>query len=333
MLAAWSGMALDLYQRLGIQRGASDAEIKKAYRSLAKQLHPDRNQDNPNAAKRFGEITQAYDLLSDKDKRARYDRGEIDEEGNPKSPFGSGFGGGYSPGGGFGGGGRPGQGHENFNYSGAGGVDPADLSDLFEGLFNTAGAARGRGGSGGFGGFRQRGRAPQKGADIAYKLKIPFTDAVALKPQRIALGDGKTIDLKLPNGVDDGTRIRLAGKGAEGPAGRGDAIVSIEIAPHKFFTREGKNIRLALPVTLKEAVLGAKVKVPTPEGPVMMTVPKGATSGTVLRLKGRGFTGKDGKRGDQLVTVQVDLPPDDAALRAFAEEWKGGGNPRSGLGV
>lgn len=327
-------MAFDLYQRLGIQRGASEAEIKKAYRSLAKQLHPDRNTDNPNAAKRFGEITQAYDLLSDKDKRARYDRGEIDEEGNPKSPFGSGFGGGSSPGGGRGGA-HPGagQGFENFNFGGAGGVDPADLSDLFEGLFNTAGGARGRPGGGGFSGFRQRGRAPQKGADIAYKLKIPFTDAVALKPQRITLGDGKTIDLKLPNGVDDGTKIRLGGKGAEGPAGRGDAIVTIEIAAHKFFTREGKNIRLALPVTLKEAVLGAKVKVPTPEGPVMLTVPKGATSGTVLRLKGRGFTGKDGKRGDQLVTVQVDLPADDAALRAFAEGWSGGGNPRSGLGV
>jgi DnaJ-class molecular chaperone len=331
MLAAWSAMAFDLYQRLGIQRGASEAEIKKAYRSLAKQLHPDRNTDNPNAAKRFGEITQAYDLLSDKDKRARYDRGEIDEEGNPKSPFGSGFGGGYAPGGG-GGAGRPGQGHENFNYGGAAGVDPADLSDLFEGLFNTAGGARGRAG-GGFSGFRQRGRAAQKGADAAYKLKIPFADAVALKPQRITLGDGKTIDLKLPNGLEDGTKIRLSGKGAEGPAGRGDAIVTIEIAPHKFFTREGANIRLALPVTLKEAVLGAKVKVPTPEGPVMLTVPKGATTGTVLRLKGRGFAGKDGKRGDQLVTVQVDLPADDAALRAFAEGWNGGGNPRAGLGV
>ncbi len=210
--------------------------------------------------------------------------------------------------------------------------DPADLSDLFEGLFNTAGGARGRPG-GGFGSFRQRGRAPQKGADIAYKLKIPFTEAVALKPQRITLGDGKTIDLKLPNGLDNGTKIRLTGKGAEGPAGRGDAIVTIEIAPHKFFTREGRNIRLALPVTLKEAVLGAKVKVPTPEGPVMLTVPKGATSGTVLRLKGRGFAGKDGKRGDQLVTVHVDLPADDAALRSFAESWNGGGNPRSGLGV
>jgi DnaJ-class molecular chaperone len=321
-------MALDLYQRLGIQRGASEQEIKKAYRSLAKQLHPDRNKDNPDAAKRFGEITHAYDLLTDKDKRARYDRGEIDEDGNPKMPFGSGFGG-YSQGAG---GPRPGagpQGFENFDF---GGADAADLSDLFEGLFGAAQAGRG-GGGGPFSGFRQRARAPQKGADVAYRLKVPFVDAVALKPQRITLADGKTIDLKLPNGLEDGTKIRLAGKGQEGPGGRGDAIVTIEIAPHRFFQREGNNIRLELPVTLKEAVLGAKVKVPTPEGPVMVTIPKGTSSGKVLRLKGRGFAAKDGKRGDQLVTVEVDVPANDAELQRFAEAWDGGGNPRAGLGV
>ena len=318
-------MALDLYQRLGLKRGASQAEIKKAYRSLAKQLHPDRNKDNPDAAKRFGEVTQAYDLLSDKDKRAKYDRGEIDEEGNPKMPFGSGFGG-YSSGGpqpGAGGG------FESFNF---GGADAADLSDMFEGLF---GAARARGGpGGGFGGFRQRARAPQKGADVAYRLKISFVDAVALKPQRIALADGKTIDVKLPQGLEDGTKIRLAGKGEEGPAGRGDAIVTIEIAPHRFFKRDGNNIRLELPVSLKEAVLGAKVKVPTAEGPVMLTIPKGTTSGKVLRLKGRGFASRNGQRGDQLVSVEIDVPAHDADLQKFAESWSGGdGNPRASLGV
>ena len=317
-------MALDLYQRLGLKRGASEAEIKKAYRSLAKQLHPDRNKDNPNAAKRFGEVTHAYDLLSDKDKRAKYDRGEIDEDGNPKMPFGSGFGG-YSAGPG---GPPPGGGFENFNFSGG---DAADLSDLFEGLFG--GASRGGGGGGPFGGFRQRARAPQKGADVAYRLKIPFIDAVALKPQRITLGDGKTIDLKLPPGLEDGTKIRLSGKGEEGPAGRGDAIVTIEIASHRFFTREANNIRLNLPITLKEAVLGAKVKVPTPEGPVMLTIPKGTSSGKVLRLKGRGFSGKDGKRGDQLVNVEVDVPAGDAELQKFAESWEAPANPRASFGV
>ena len=317
-------MALDLYQRLGLKRGASEAEIKKAYRSLAKQLHPDRNKDNPNAAKRFSEVTAAYDLLSDKDKRARYDRGEIDEEGNPKMPFGSGFGG-YSAGP------QPGgpQGFENFNF---GGGEGADLSDLFEGLFG-GGAAGGRQRGGPFSGFRQRARMPQKGADLAYRLKIPFEDAVVLKPQRITLGDGKSIEVKLPQGLEDGTRIRLAGKGEEGPDGRGDAIITIEIAPHRFFTREGTNIRLDLPITLKEAVLGAKVKAPTPEGPVMLTIPKGTSSGKALRLKGRGFVGKDGKRGDQLVTLQVDLPADDAELQRFSEGWSGGGNPRASLGV
>jgi DnaJ-class molecular chaperone len=319
-------MALDLYQRLGLKRGASEAEIKKAYRSLAKQLHPDRNKDNPDAAKRFGEITQAYDLLSDKDKRAQYDRGEIDEDGNPKMPFGSGFGG-YSTGAGAGA--HPGGGFENFNFGGGGGADAADLSDLFEGLFG--GAAGGRGG--GFTGFRQRNRAPQKGADVAYRLKIPFVDAVGLKPQRITLGDGKTIDLKLPPGLEDGTKIRLAGKGEEGPGGRGDGIVTIEIAPHPFFTREGNNIRLGLPVTLKEAVLGAKVKVPTADGPVMLTIPKGTSSGKVFRLKERGFTTKDGRRGDQLVTVEIEVPAGDPELQKFAESWNESGNPRASLGV
>ena len=322
---------MDLYQRLGIKRGASEAEIKKAYRSLAKQLHPDRNTDNPKAAERFAQITQAYDLLSDKDKRARYDRGEIDEEGNPKSPFGAGFGG-YSSGGA-----RPGQsGPEGFPGGGFEGGNTADLSDLFEGLFGAASAARGRRpgtGNAAPSGFRPRSRGPQKGADIAYRLKVPLIDAATLAPQRITLADGKTIDLKLPKGLEDGTRIRLTGKGEPSRSGPGDAIVTISIAPHPFYTRDNDDIRLNLPVTLGEAVLGGKVKVPTPDGPVMLTIPKGTSSGRVLRLKGRGFTDKTGKRGDQLVTIVVDLPAGDAELEAFAERWKGGGNPRAPLGV
>jgi DnaJ-class molecular chaperone len=227
-------MALDLYQRLGVKRGASEAEIKKAYRSLAKQLHPDRNKDNPKAAERFAQVTHAYDLLSDKDKRARYDRGEIDEDGNPKMPFGGGFGG-YSSAGP-----QPGAGgFENFNFTN---TEGADLSDLFEGLFGAATGGRQRGGNP-FSGFRQRARVPEKGADVAYRLKVPFEDAVALKPQRITLADGKTIDLKLPQGLEDGTTMRLSGKGHEGPGGRGDAIVTIDIGKHRFFTRDGTNIR------------------------------------------------------------------------------------------
>ena len=322
---------MDLYQRLGVKRGATEAEIKKAYRSLAKQLHPDRNTDNPKAAERFSQITHAYDLLSDKDKRARYDRGEIDEDGNPKSPFGSGgYGGNYGggpSGGGFGG--RP-SGYEGFPGGGFEGGNTADLSDLFEGLFGGAGGRRSNMGNGaGFG----RGRSPQKGADVAYRLKVPFVDAAKLEPQRVTLGSGRTIDLKLPKGLEDGARIRLAGQGQEGPGGRGDAIVTIEIAPHPFYVREGDNIRLSLPVTLKEAVLGAKVRVPTPDGVVMLTVPKGSSSGKLLRLKGRGFTGKDGQRGDQLVQLAIDVPAGDAELERFASSWSGGGNPRAALGV
>lgn len=315
---------MDLYQRLGIKRGASEAEVKKAYRSLAKQLHPDRNQDNPKAAERFNQITQAYDILSDKDKRARYDRGELDEEGNPKfAGFGGGGGGGAGPRGGQAGG------FEGF----PGGFDQAataDLSDLFEGLFTGArGGRRGAGTSG----FGNRGHAPKKGADIAYRLKVPFLDAATLKAQRVTLAGGKAIDVKLPEGVEEGTKIRLAGQGQPGTGGKGDAIIAIEIAGHPFFIRDRKDIRLSLPISLKEAVLGAKVKVPTPEGAVMLTVPKGATSGKVLRLKGRGFTDKAGKRGDLLVSLAIDIPPGDAALEAFASEWDGAGNPRTALGV
>ena len=316
---------MDLYQQLGVQRGASEAEIKKAYRSLAKQLHPDRNKDNPKAAERFAKVTQAYDLLSDKDKRARYDRGEIDEDGNPRMPFGGGFGG-------SGAGPRPGSGGGGYEgFPGGFQADAADLSDLFEGLFGATGARRGSTG-GGFGGFN-RARPPQKGADVAYRLKVPFVDAATMKEQRVTLNGGRTIDLKLPKGVEDGAKIRLAGQGQEGPGGRGDAIVTIEIASHPFYVREGKNIRLSLPVTLKEAVLGAKVKVPTPEGPVMLTIPKGSSSGKVLRLKSRGFTAKDGSRGDQMVQLAVDLPAGDDELQQFAESWGGGGNPRASLGV
>jgi DnaJ-class molecular chaperone len=237
-------------------------------------------------------------------------------------PFGGGFSGARPSGG-------PQPGTSGFEGFSTDFGDAADLSELFEGLF---GGAAGRGGRGGFGGFRQRAK-PQKGADAAYRLKVSFTDAATLAPQRIKLADGKTIDLKLPKGVEEGTKIRLAGKGEPGPAGNGDAIVTISIAPHPFYTREGNDIRLRLPVTLKEAVLGAKVKVPTPEGAVMMTIPKGSSSGRVLRLKGRGFTGRNGTRGDELVTIEIEIPSGDAELEAFAEKWDGGGNPRSGLGV
>ena len=307
----------DPYQTLGVARTAAEADIKKAYRKLAKELHPDRNKDNPKAAERFSQVTNAYDLLSDKDKRARFDRGEIDGDGNPASPFGAGFGAG---------GPRPGPGGFRAQEFGAG---EADMSDIFEGLF---GGQRGR--PGGFsGGF---GRQPKpKGGDIAYRLQVPFTDAATLAPQRVTLGDGKTIEVKLPAGVATATQMRLAGKGQPGPGGAGDALITIEVQPHRFFTQDGDDVRLDLPISLGEAVLGTKVRAPTVEGAVMLTVAPGASSGRVLRLKGKGFTRKDGTRGDQLVTLMVQVPADDDALKGFVESWPGrdAGNPRAALGV
>ena len=322
----------DLYATLGVARGASEADIKKAYRKLAKELHPDRNKDKPDASARFSKVTQAYDILTDKDKRAQYDRGEIDDEGNPRAPFGFGAGG-------TGGAGGPFRGNPFGDAAGDTqfqGAEAGDLSDLFEGLFGGLGRRSGGGGGAGpFSGFGRRSAPPQKGADAAYRLEVPFEDAALLKGQRVTLASGRTLDIKLPRGVEDGTKIRLAGQGQPGPGGNGDAIVTIAIGRHRFFSRDGDNIRLDLPIALDEAVLGAKVRVPTVDGPVMLSIPKGSSSGKVLRLKGRGFTGKSGARGDQLVTLMVDVPADDAELAAFLENWSGRGksNPRAALGV
>ncbi|MBO9576021.1 MAG: J domain-containing protein [Sphingobium sp.] len=314
----------DPYSTLGVSRGADEAAIKSAYRKLAKQLHPDKNKDNPKAAERFSEVTKAYDLLSDKDKRAKFDRGEIDADGNPAHPFG--FGGGQ----GFGGGahtytrsGGPGPDAADFDFGNGG----ADFGDIFEGLFG--GGRRG----GGFQGFGGRQAPPQRGANVTYRLLVPFIDAATLAPQRITLSDGKTIDLKLPAGVENGTQMKLSGKGQQGPGGAGDAIVTIEIGNHPFYVRDGDNVRLDLPVSLVEAVKGGKVKVPTVDGPVMLAIPAGARSGQTLRLKGRGFSTKSGGRGDQLCTLLIDLPAGDAALESFAESWSDGRAIRSQLGV
>lgn len=308
----------DPYKTLGVARDATEADIKKAYRKLAKELHPDRNKDNPKASERFSQVTNAYDLLNDKDKRARFDRGEIDGDGNPAAPFGFGGGSGRPHPGGF-----RSEGYE----SGPGGPD---MSDIFEGLFGGAQ----RGGGGGFsGGFGRR--AQPKGENVAYRLQVPFVEAATLEPQRVTLADGKTLDLKLPAGVETGTQMKLAGKGEQGPGGAGDAILTIEVQPHKFFTRDGDDVRLELPLTLAEAVLGGSIKAPTVDKPVMLTIPKGTTSGKTLRLKGKGFHKKGGTRGDQLVTLMIDIPASDAALTAFVESWDGreAGNPRGSMGV
>jgi DnaJ-class molecular chaperone len=321
----------DPYSTLGVPRTASEQDIKSAYRKLAKELHPDRNKDNPKAAEKFSEVTRAYDLLSDKAKRAQFDRGEIDGEGNPANPFaGMGARPGYSRGG-YGSG--PGGG----DFGGFGG-DDVDLGDLFEGLFggrNRQQPPPRRG----FG--RQPPPPPPKrGADIQYRLAVPFVDAAAGRDQRITLADGKAISLKLPAGVEDGTMMRLKDKGHPGPGGNGDGIVMVEVGSHPFFRREGDNIRMDLPITLDEAVRGAKVRCPTVDGAVMLTIRPGSSGGTVLRLAGKGWTKKnaklvDGKheRGDQLVTLEIQLPADLGPLAERLEGWIDTAHPREKFGL
>lgn len=326
----------DPYGILGIPRTASEADIKSAYRKLAKELHPDRNKDNPKAAEKFSDVTRAYDLLSDKAKRAQFDRGEIDGDGNPANPFaGMGGRGGFRPGGtyGAGPGGAPGAG----DFGGFG-ADDIDLGDLFEGLFGGKARQQQAPPRRGFG--RPPPPPPKRGADIQYRLAVPFVEAAAGRDQRITLADGKAINLKLPAGVEDGTMMRLKDKGHPGPGGNGDGIVMVEVGSHPFFRREGDNIRMDLPITLDEAVRGAKVKCPTVDGAVMLTIKPGTSGGTVLRLAGKGWTRKNGKladgkpeRGDQLVTLEIQLPEDLAALEQRLDGWIDPARPREKFGL
>lgn len=326
----------DPYSTLGVARTASEKEVKSAYRKLAKELHPDRNKDNPKAAEKFSDATKAYDLLSDKDKRAQFDRGEIDADGNPLNPF-AGMGGGRprGPGGGYGG--TRGGGFRDQEFQGFG-ADDMDLGDLFEGLFGggrnrTAEPPPRRGFGGG-----SRTPPPKKGADIQYRLAVPFVDAASGEDQRITLADGKAISLKLPAGVEDGTQMRLKGKGHNGPGGHGDGIVMVEVAAHPFFRRDGDNIRMDLPITLDEAINGGKVKCPTVDGPVMLMLQPGANGGTVMRLTGKGWTRKGASgdkpaRGDQLVTLEIQMPEDLGDLKKKLGDWKDPAKPRSKFGL
>jgi DnaJ-class molecular chaperone len=300
----------DPYSTLGVSKGADEKAIKTAYRKLAKELHPDKNKDNPKASERFSDVTRAYDLLSDPQKRGQYDRGEIDENGQPR-----GFGGGF-------GGGGAGPGGANFDF-GSGGID---LGDIFDGLFGGGGARPGAG-------PRPQQAPPPKGANIAYEHLVSFTDAATLAPQRIVLRDGKTVEFKLPNGVVTGQQIRIPGKGQPGPGGNGDAMVTLKIGKHPHLVRDGDHIRIDLPISLKEAVEGGKVKVPTVDGNIMLTVPPRTDSGATMRIKGRGFTRKNADRGDQLVSLMIHLPKDPAELKKLAEALSNDEMVRAGLGV
>ena len=293
----------DPYNVLGLAKTASAGEIKSAFRKLAKKYHPDQSKE-PKAKERFAEIGQAYEILGDEKKRAAFDRGEIDAEGKPRAPQFEGFGAG--PGGGGGG-------FRNFHFefgegAGARNIDP----DVFAELFG--------------GGARGRSRAPQKGEDVAVAVTVPLAQVATGGDVRVALPTGKTLDVAVPVGFEDGKAIRLRGQGEPSPRGGppGDALVTLRYAPHPLFRVEGRDLRLDLPITLYEAVLGAKVRAPTLSGAVEITVPAGTSSGRVLRLRGKGLPGAgEAAAGDLLVTLRIALPQgEDKALAELMREWR-----------
>lgn len=302
-------MSEDPYRVLGVRKEASQEEIQKAYRKLAKKLHPDLNPGNEQAEEQFKAASAAYDLLSDPEKRARFDRGEIDAEGHerPRQRY-------YRDFAGAGAGEHPYATAEGFS-------DFSDEGDLFSSIF-------GRGGR-----FNLR----MRGQDAHYRLPVGFLEAVNGAVRRVTLADGSTVDVTVPSGARDGQVLRLTGKGSAGVGGGppGDAFIEITVKPHPIFTRKGDDIHLELPISLTEAVMGGKISVPTPSGPVTMRVPKSSNSGTVLRLRGKGVPRANGTRGDEYVRLKIVLPDKpDPELERFVQGWAAGKshNPRRGMG-
>lgn len=293
-------MAQDPYQELGVPRTASADEIRRGFRKLAKQFHPDKNPGNKSAEERFKRVSAAFDLLGDADKRKKFDQGEIDADGRE---INRGFGGGGDP---FGRGG--------FDPRGGGAqFEGVDLNDILGEVF---GNRAGGGARGGFGG-------PTRGADVRAQVAIDLEEAILGGRKRIAFADGRTLEITIPKGAAEGQVLRLKGQGSPGRAGPGDAMIELAIRPHPVFRREGETLVMDLPVSVPDAVLGAKVQAPTPEGPVTLTVPKGSNAGSTLRLKGRGLPDSRGARGDLLARLQIVLPdPIDPELERFAETWR-----------
>ncbi|WP_276199758.1 J domain-containing protein [Chelatococcus sp. XZ-Ab1] len=299
----------DPYSILGIARSASDAEVKKAFRKLAKAYHPDQNKDDPKAKEKFAEVNAAYEILGDKAKRAQFDRGEIDAEGKPRFQGFDGFSGA--------GAGRGQHGGFDFRRSGAGaGFDPQDFfSDLFGEAMRNAGRTAGAG----------RGRTHHpRGEDVKADITVTLEEAVHGGKRRINFTTGREVEVNLPKGVSDGKTIRLRGLGEPSPFGGepGDVLLTVHVAPHPQFRVEGKNLRLRLPVPLADAVLGAKVRVPTLDGAVSMTIPPMSSGGKSFRLRGKGIPQKDGP-GDLIVTLDIILPDAaDPALDALMRKWR-----------
>jgi DnaJ-class molecular chaperone len=302
-------LARDPYQELGVSRGASADEIRKAFRKLAKANHPDTNPNDKAAEERFKKVSAAFDIVGDAEKRKKYDAGEIDADGREtmRGFGGAGPFGGQSP---FGGGARGGAQAEGF--------ENVDLSDLFGEILGRRGGGGAGPGGGGFGGF-----GSQRGSDVRAKLEVDLEDTIHGAKRRIAFSDGRTIDVTIPKGAEEGQTLRLKGQGSPGRAGPGDAFIELTIRPHPVFRREGEVLVMDLPVSIPDAVLGGKVEARTPDGVVALTVPKGSNSGQSLRLKGRGPTLSSGKRGDLLAKIVLILPEKpDAELEAFAERWR-----------
>jgi DnaJ-class molecular chaperone len=310
----------DPYDVLGVSKSASAAEIKSAFRRQAKKLHPDANKHDPRAAARFAELNAAYEILGETDKRKAFDRGEIDAEGKPRFQGFEGFGAGRGPGGGFG---RDGifetfsWGRDGFQHArGRAGGGFGGFEDILKEAFG--GAAR----SGRPGGFHFE-EDLGVGGDITAALTITLPEAAGGTNKRVKLPTGREVDVKIPAGLNDGQTIRLKGQGVPGAGGRaGDLLIAVSIAPHPLFTRAGADLRLELPITLYEAVLGAKVRVPTLEGAVELAIPPGTNSGRTFRLKGKGFPAKDGK-GDLLAAVRIVLPEGgDMELDELMRKWR-----------
>jgi DnaJ-class molecular chaperone len=292
----------DPYRVLGVGKDASQAEVKKAYRKLAKQHHPDQNPNDPKAKERFAEINTAYEIVGDEKKRAQFDRGEIDAEGKPRHPGFEGFAQGAGPGGFR----RSAGGGQHFEFNFGGGGAGFDAADIFADLFGA------RGGGGGRSGFGGAGRQMQEpGADVALEASIPLETAIHGGKARVLMPSGKTLEVNIPAGVEEGKQIRLRGQGQPSPTGgpAGDALVTVRFEKHGLFRIEGRDLRLDLPITLYEAVLGANVEAPTLSGKVELTLPPHSNSGRTLRLRGKGLPASGGlAAGDLLVTLRIVLP-------------------------
>lgn len=307
-------MADDPYDVLGIARDADQAAIRKAYRALAKKHHPDLNPGNKAAEATFKSVSAANDLLSDADKRAAFDRGEIDGDGQarPERPHYRDFAEG-APGRRY----RP-AGAASGHPAGGWGASEEELGDIFSTIFGD----QGRGGPGGA-------PRPVRGRDESYGLTIDLLDVVNGATRRLTLPDGRVLDVKIPVGLEDGTTLRLRQQGGPGFGGgaAGDALIQVKVAGHGFFRREGNDIHLELPVTVREAVLGGRISVPTPAGAVTMTIPPASDSGRQLRLRGRGVPAHGGpdrrvEAGDLYVTLRVVIGEPDPALTEFLQDWK-----------